>query len=152
LGSGLSARKRDVITLPALALRLREEPAELADLLESILGRLADAAAQREKRTVVRILQQDVAPDYGWPGNVRELEQAVKRIVLTGHYRGGGREEPARDPAGALTRGMAEGALNAETLLAGYCAMLYRRFGSCEEVSRRTQLDRRTVKKYVNLG
>ena len=37
-----------------------------------------------------------------------------------------------------------------------YCALLYRRHGTYEEVARRTKLDRRTVKKYVlegtNLG
>lgn len=39
-----------------------------------------------------------------------------------------------------------------EQLLAGYCSLLYKRYGTYEEVRRRTELDRRTVKKYVQLG
>jgi two-component system, NtrC family, response regulator HydG len=31
----------------------------------------------------------------------------------------------------------------------GYCALLYERFGTYEEVARRAGLDRRTVKKHV---
>jgi len=30
-----------------------------------------------------------------------------------------------------------------------FCALLYKRFGTYEEVARKTGLDRRTVKKYV---
>jgi len=37
-------------------------------------------------------------------------------------------------------------------LLSGYCACLYESAGSYEEVARRTHLDRRTVKKYVQRG
>jgi DNA-binding CsgD family transcriptional regulator len=34
--------------------------------------------------------------------------------------------------------------------MSGYCALLYRRHGTYEEVARRTGLDRRTVKKYLD--
>lgn len=142
----------DVITLPPLRQRLREEPAEMDLLLDSILSRLAGATSDREKQIVKKILKRDVGPDYPWPGNVRELEQAGKRIILTGHYHGMKRENRKRDDAGRLALGMKEGQFNAESLLAGYCALLYRRFGTYEEVSRRTRLDRRTVKKYVQMG
>lgn len=93
-----------------------------------------------------------MGPDYRWPGNVRELEQAGKRIILTGHYHGMKRENRKQDDADRLALGMKEGQFNAESLLAGNCALLYGRFGTYEEVSRRTQLDRRTVKKYVQMG
>jgi hypothetical protein len=33
-----------------------------------------------------------------------------------------------------------------------YCGLLYRRFGTYEDVARTTGLDRRTVKKYVLLA
>jgi DNA-binding transcriptional regulator LsrR (DeoR family) len=41
------------------------------------------------------------------------------------------------------------GTLDAQQLLAGYCRLLYQRHHSYEEVARRTNLDRRTVKKYL---
>jgi hypothetical protein len=39
--------------------------------------------------------------------------------------------------------------MNADALLAGYCALLHQRLGVYEEVARRTGLDRRTVKAYI---
>jgi hypothetical protein len=48
-----------------------------------------------------------------------------------------------------LANGIANGGLDAHDLLAGYCTLLYRRFGTFEDVARRLNLDRRTVKKYI---
>jgi two-component system, NtrC family, response regulator HydG len=141
----------DVITLPPLRLRLQEDPAEMDSLLDSILSRLTGEAPDREKQLVKKLLKRDVGPDYSWPGNVRELEQAVKRIFLTGHYQGMKKDQKQND-ADRLALGIKEGAFNAERLLAAYCALLYQRFGTYEEVARRTELDRRTVKKYVQMG
>ncbi|HWI56937.1 MAG TPA: hypothetical protein VNZ22_06910 [Bacillota bacterium] len=93
-------------------------------------------------------VRRSVGPDYAWPGSVRELEQAVRRILLTGHYFGSvtpqwaGRREQ-------LLAGLEAGSLDADGVLAGYCALLYDQFGTYEEVARRTHLDWRTVKKYV---
>jgi hypothetical protein len=55
---------------------------------------------------------------------------------------------PATDDE-RLSRDVDAGALDADALLTRYCAMLYRRVGTYEEVARRTGLDRRTVRKYV---
>lgn len=139
----------DVITLPPLRQRLGEEPGELDVLLASILARVAGEGTGREKDVVKKVLKRDLGSGYEWPGNVRELEQAVKRIILTGHYHGMERGGGGEDEAGRLAGGMKEGAFDAETLLAGYCRLLYQRFGTYEEVARRTRLDRRTVKKYI---
>jgi hypothetical protein len=142
----------DVVSLPALRERLREDPAELELLLKNILTRIAGQVPERERDVLKKILLRDVGRDYAWPGNVRELEQAVKRILITGRYQverpgasGVGREEDLRVRMG-------EGAIAAEELLAGYCALLYERFGTFEEVARRTRLDRRTARKYALLG
>ena len=56
-----------------------------------------------------------------------------------------------RAPADQLTRDIQAGALRAEELLARYCQQLYERFGTYEEVARRADLDRRTVKRYVEM-
>lgn len=142
----------DVITLPTLRQRLREDPAELDKLLDSIQSRLAGETTDRERQLVKSALRRDVGAGYRWPGNVRELEQAVKRIILTGSYQGRKSDTGKADLADRLTVGMKDGNFNAEELLAVYCGMLYRQSGTYEEVSRRTQLDRRTVKKYVQLA
>jgi two-component system, NtrC family, response regulator HydG len=142
----------DVITLPQLHRRLQEDPAELGNLLDSILVRLLGQTSEQEHQMVKGILKQEVGSDYPWPGNVRELEQAVKRIILTGSYQGVQRGASSRNAGERLALEMKEGSLNAEALLSGYCELLYERFGTYEEVSRRTQLDRRTVKKYVQMG
>lgn len=142
----------DVVRLPPLAKRVQEDPAELDCLLESILTRIAGGSSGREKQVIRKVLNHELGPEYPWPGNVRELEQAVKRIILTGHYHGMKKPAGKQDDAARLTQGMQEGVLDAESLLAGYCTLLYRRFGTYEEVSRRAQLDRRTAKKYVQMG
>lgn len=40
--------------------------------------------------------------------------------------------------------------MEASELMSAYCALLYQRFGTYEEVARRAKLDRRTVKKYLS--
>ncbi len=45
--------------------------------------------------------------------------------------------------------GIDHGSIDADTLLSGYCQLLYDRHGTYEEVARRTKLDRRTVKAYL---
>lgn len=141
----------DVITVPPLRERLREDPRELDKLLESILSRLAGEVSDRECRVIGKILKRDVGENYHWPGNVRELEQAVKRIILTGRYQGM-KAESKRGDDDSIPLGITDGAFTAEELLAKYCSRLYRRFGTYGEVSRLTRLDRRTVRKYVELG
>ena len=55
----------------------------------------------------------------------------------------------AYDLSDRLLASIEEGTLDAHEILSMYCALLYRRHGTYEEVARRTKLDRRTVKKYV---
>jgi DNA-binding NtrC family response regulator len=83
-----------------------------------------------------------------WPGNVRELEQAVRRVLLTGRYAGDLAQAPAGEEETFVDRPRS-GELTAEGLLARYCAMLYRRLGTYAEVAKRTGLDPRTSRKYL---
>jgi DNA-binding NtrC family response regulator len=130
----------DVIVVPPLRQRIAEEPAELDDLIALIVTRLTG----RTSPEVVAKVRRNLDHRYAWPGNVRELEQAVRRVLLTQEYAGDQRPvEP--DWVGKLQAGK----LDADAVLAGYCHMLYDRHGTIEEVAQRTNLDRRTVKAYL---
>jgi DNA-binding NtrC family response regulator len=137
----------DMITLPPLRQRLRESPGELGALLQSIIKRMTGESADELMAFVREGLIASVGEIYEWPGNVRELEQAVRRILITGRY------EPqrvrSREPALELAQRMREGAIDADELLATFCALLHERFGTFEEVARRANLDTRTVKRYL---
>jgi len=139
----------NVITVPRLRQRIQEDPLELDDLLEHVTARMIGEATPRMVALVKQVLAQSVGPEYGWPGNVRELEQAVRRILLTREYRGD-HKAVAPDLRSRLAQGIDEGSLDADELLAGYCALLHERHGTYEEVARRTKLDRRTAKVYVH--
>ncbi len=97
---------------------------------------------------VCGVLVREPGTAYPWPGNVRELEQAVRRIILTQHYQGDAKSL-APDLRAQLLLDVEAGTLDAQTLLANYCHLLYLRHGTYEEVARRARLDRRTVKKYI---
>jgi transcriptional regulator with GAF, ATPase, and Fis domain len=141
----------DVIEMPSLRQRLREDGRELDVLLGFILRRiLGDDSA--EMRALVRgAIDEGLGPEYPWPGNVRELEQCVRRVLLTRRYTGDRRV--SRDPRGRdADEKLLEvaGEETAKALLVRYCKALYARHGTYEEVARRTALDRRTVKAYVS--
>jgi len=125
----------DVIVVPPLRQRIAEEPGELDDLVALITTRLAGQSLP---------VKLGLPAGYAWPGNVRELEQAVRRVLLTREYAGDQRP-PEPDWLGKLQAGK----LDADAVLAGYCHMLHGRHGTMEEVARRTNLDRRTVKAYL---
>jgi len=131
---------------------LRERGNDVLLLAQHYIETIGARLRLRKKITGLSPEVTDVFLKYNWPGNVRELEQAVKRIILTGHYHGIKRDNRKQDDADRLAQGMKNGQINAERVLSGYCTLLYQRFGTYEEVSRRTQLDRRTVKKYVQMG
>ena len=138
----------DIITVPSLRQRIQELPAELDVLIERIVARLTAEDSSNLAAMVKDVIDHTVGRDYRWPGNVRELEQAVRRILVTQSYSG---QRQNLDLKATLQSGIEEGSLDAETLLSGYCALLHQRHGTFEEVSRRTKLDRRTVKRYVGL-
>ena len=140
----------DVIQVPTLRQRIAENPREMDLLLGELIGRLAGQPDEKLVARVAKSLRQSPGPDYAWPGNVRELEQAVRRVMLTGRYEG----QAAPEAGGLIARYLAAvetGALTADEILAGYCARLHELHGSYEEVARRTQLDRRTVRRYILL-
>jgi two-component system, NtrC family, response regulator HydG len=100
---------------------------------------------------VLKALESALPRGYAWPGNVRELEQAVRRILLTGRY-AAAQPQSAQNEDEALIDKLRSGELTAADLLARYCALLYRRLGTYAEVAKRTGLDPRTSRKYVESG
>jgi hypothetical protein len=136
----------DQIELPTLRLRLQESPSELDALVRHMLVRLGGDADAGTLSAVLEALEKGVGRDYAWPGNVRELEQAVRCVLLTGAYRGDNTTSSGED---AWLVALERGDLSANELTSGYCQRLFRCYGSYGEVARRTGLDWRTVKKYV---
>jgi DNA-binding NtrC family response regulator len=138
----------DMIEVPPLRQRLQQDPRELRQLIEHTLTRMLGEPAAELVAHVETSLRSKVDREYPWPGNVRELEQAIRRILVTGHYAANSTPQSA-SLCEQLIAGIEAQSLNAETLLAGYCKVLYEASGNYEAVGRRTNLDRRTVKKYV---
>ena len=140
----------DVITVPPLRQRIAESRGELDLLVEQLIARMTGGSAPELVKLVRTVFDQTLEPEYPWPGNVRELEQAVRRILLTRSFSGEARTN--RNLPERLAACMEEGDMKADDLLAAYCSLLYDRFGSFEEVARRTDLDRRTVKRYLQIA
>ena len=141
----------DVVVVPPLRQRIQEDPSELDDLVPHLVQRLTGEASGELVDFVHAALSKSIPKRYAWPGNVREVEQAVRRIILTGSYDGDYRAV-APNAREALRKAIDTGSLEAEDLVANYCTMLYEQSKNYEEVGRRTGLDRRTVKRYVNLA
>jgi DNA-binding NtrC family response regulator len=140
----------DVITVPPLRQRLEEDPAEMDALLELLVKRTLGESSAEWVTLIRETLHRDLGEHYPWPGNVREMEQAVRRILLSREYSGHLYAMPAADNLrGQMHHAINTGNLTAGQLLSTYCALLYKQHKNLEEVARRTQLDRRTVKKYL---
>ena len=141
----------DVIEVPPLRQRIEEHPAELEQLVSLLITRATGGEAPELVDMVVGSLETSLPDAYAWPGNVRELEQAVRRILLNGRYQGIAAED-GRGGEESLADAFREGRLTATELTTRYCRLLYAQLGSYEQVARRIELDRRTVKKYIGRG
>lgn len=137
----------DVIEVPTLRQRLAESAGELELLVERLVERIVGTRDTALVATVLEVIADRLPPGYPWPGNVRELEQAVRRILLTGGYAADLATPP--DEESRLVDQLRSGDLSAGDVLARYCSMLYRRLGTYTEVAKRTGLDPRTARKYV---
>ncbi len=138
----------DIIVVPPLRQRIAEDPSELDRLLDITIERLIGRTSSKLVAGIRQIIDASLGTDYLWPGNVRELEQCVRRIFLKGSYAG---DDTAADLdlAQTLISGLDQGNIDSYQLTSGYCYLLYQRHQTFEEVARRTGLDRRTVKKYI---
>ena len=138
----------DVIEVPSLQQRIQENPKELSYLINSLLQRISNIPTPELAEMIEKQIRIHVPDFYAWPGNVRELEQCIRRICLTGRCSISG--EPRLTNLGDGFSLMDKtGESSVQNLLQQYCRFLYDRHNSYEAVARITQLDRRTVKKYI---
>ncbi|MBU0969589.1 MAG: sigma 54-interacting transcriptional regulator [Proteobacteria bacterium] len=140
----------DIIEVPPLRTRIKESPRELDDLLNFTIHRMTGTASKKLSRQVKRIIDRRLGKHYQWPGNVRELEQCVRSVLLRKDYKG--IETRAALPVSLSQRlqmGIESKTIAVPDLVAGYCNLLYDTLGTYEKVARKTGLDRRTIKKYI---
>ncbi len=138
----------DVITVPTLRQRIEENPAELDQMVNLLVTRMTGKEKNHRTDMILETLRRDLPRNYPWPGNVRELEQAVRSILLKRHYYGDAMVTDT-NMEDAFAQGFYTGTLEVRELLKQYCSILYKRYGTYEEVARRAKLDPRTVKKYL---
>ena len=138
----------DIITTPSLYQQISEAPEVLGDLVAYISQKVAGPEGEAIAGEVMSWIQDKLGLDYQWPGNIRELEQCVRNVMIRREY------HPAAVPPtwknDQLLVSFREGSLNLEELFRLYCTHVYTSVGSYVETARRLQIDRRTVKKYVD--
>ncbi len=140
----------DVIEIPPLRQRLKENPDELYEILAITVSRILGEASAEIVTAVAGYVKKNQPNDYGWPGNIRELEQCVRRLLLNNSY-SWQLPETGINESDQLAKDINTGTLSAPALVSRYCKILYEQHGSYEAVARLTELDRRTVKKYVSM-
>ena len=131
------------LTLPPLRKRMDDVPL----LVDHFIRKFSSAMEKKLHGISDNALS--MLNSYHWPGNVRELEQAVRSILLKRHYYGDAMVTDT-DPEDKFAQGFYTGTLEAKELLKQYCTILYKRYGTYEEVARRANLDPRTVKKHLS--
>ena len=138
----------DVIPVPTLRQRIEETPTELNQMVNLLIHRMTGQENPNMTDEILETLKQDLPKGYSWPGNVRELEQAVRSIILKRHYYGDAMVTDV-NLKDTFVQKIYAGTLEARELLNQYCRLLYKSYGTYEEVARRAKLDPRTVKKYL---
>jgi DNA-binding NtrC family response regulator len=140
----------DVIIVPPLRQRIEEDPGELDDLLALTIERITGQPSAELVELTKKTINNELGTNYAWPGNVRELAQSVRRILLNRSYTCEIDVTAETSYPTELSTNMDNGTVDAKGLLKGYCRHLYHKFGTYIEVARRTGLDSRTVKKYID--
>ncbi len=137
----------DVIEIPSLQQRIQEDPDELSHLINNLVNRVTDVPAPLLANRIEKYIRQSIPANYAWPGNVRELEQCIRQICISGHYQTTQENNKTKHDEFILSENPLDN--TAQQHLQRYCRFLYKQQGSYEAVAKITQLDRRTVKKYI---
>ena len=138
----------NVITVPTLRRQIQEEPSTLEILLKHTLNRIVGVLSPELEKMVLEVIKKEVGAQYPWPGNVRELEQAVRCVILNHNYCSEieGWCEALSDGTSSVIQDLE---VSAQELLSTYCKTLHEKYKTYEKVAEITNLDPRTVKKYI---
>ena len=135
----------DVIEVPPLSRRLQENPEELEVLLGFIIKRILGTLSEDLIDKVSGFIRANQPENYPWPGNIRELEQCTRQVLLRNAY--SWQQDSLKSNWLNLLTEQEQPPVH--QLLSDYCRHLYHKYGTYEQVARVTELDRRTVKKYI---
>ena len=136
----------DVIKVPPLKQRLDENPDEIKVILNFTVKRILGRESIDLVDKISALISDNQPPGYRWPGNIRELEQCARQILLRQSYNWQNNDEERQEMDFLADREV----LTAQELLSRYCSNLYMKHGTYEAVARITDLDRRTVRKYID--
>ena len=131
------------IEAPSLHARAVDDPREIERLVTFFAAQSAGDVEGPALGAEVMAALKNLPPDYRWPGNIRELSQAVRQVLVTGHYRPPDARTTTRP---AWLDAAAQGTISLEALQDAYVQHVYAQVGSYEGTARRLEVDRRTVK------
>jgi len=138
----------DTIVVPSLYQRIQEDENELPIMVEFLTNHIVGKYAPDVVDRVMSSIRKTLGKEYLWPGNVRELEQCIRSIIIGGSYMGD-RVISRENPIQSLISNN-DSPISADELLSKYCFELYQKHGSYDAVGKVINLDRRTVKKYID--
>ncbi len=134
----------DVISTPTLLDQLTDSPAEFEFLVDFLCRRIAPEEQDELRDLVLDWYEISDLKQYHWPGNIRELDQCVRNIMIHNNY--SPTAQSSRQAADGFQKSIQDVSLTADELLAQYCAMAYRKFGTYEKAAVALGVDRRTVR------
>jgi len=138
----------NVISVPPLRKQIQEEPATLDILLKHTIHRIVGELSPELEGMVLEVIEKEVGAQYHWPGNVRELEQAVRCVLLNRDYCSE-IEGWCEVQTSVVSSAVQDLQVSAQELLSVYCKTLHKKYKTYEKVAEITQIDPRTVKKYI---
>ncbi len=136
----------DIIEMPSLCRRIREDPEELRHLIERLLPKILQNPDKRMATELEKITRATIPEDYRWPGNIRELEQCIRQICIRGSYRC---DQTPQNPLQKFPAEYFESKTSLAAVAADYCRFLYEKHGTFESAAKAAGIDRRTIKKYI---
>ena len=141
----------DLIHMPPLRDRIKEEHSELKDLTSYTITTIVGKNSPELTSMIISAIRKNPGANYEWPGNVRELGQCIRRILLNKEYKQHNAiTQPPTELSEEFIEKISAGKLSAAQLIKIYCNHIYESSGTYGDVARKTGLDRRTVKKYLD--